>query len=84
MPGLKGTGCARNVLVQGCLRRAFRLGLVSRRHAQEVADSHGLQVLARFVRCIVGKELQHLIVELSLPSAMARPTAVEVKLLLSE
>ena len=67
MPGLNGTGWARKVLVQGCSGRARRLGLMPGGHAQQVAHAHRLEVLARLGRGIVGKELEHLVVEAQLP-----------------
>src|SRR5262249_30204680 len=42
------------------------LGLVSRGHPQQIADSHCLEVVARLGRYIVGEELQYLVVQLEL------------------
>ena len=67
MPGLNGTGCARKVLVHGSSRRARRLGLVPGGHAQQVADAHRLEVVARLGRGVVGEELEHLVVDAELP-----------------
>ena len=47
--------------------RARRLGLMARGHAQQVADAHRLQVVARLGRGIVGEEFQHLVVKAQLP-----------------
>ena len=84
MPGLNGTGCARKALTQSGSGAERRLGLVPGGHAQEVADAHRLQVVARLGGRVVGEELSTSSSTLSFPSATARPTAVEVKLLLSE
>ena len=67
MPGLYGTGWARNFLVQTSPGRKPRLGLVARGHAQEVAHAHRLKVLARILGGIVREEFEHFIIDAQLP-----------------
>ena len=84
MPGLNGTGCARKVLVQGSL--GVRGGSVCcpvdmrSRSLTRIA----LRLLLGSAGASSGKNLSTSSSRLSFPSAMASPTAVEVKLLLSE
>src|SRR5262249_14804911 len=85
VPGLNGTGCARNALVQGCFDAA-RAGSVwcpvdmRSRSRTRIA----LRLLLGSAGAASGENLGTRSSRLRLPPATARPTAVEVKLLLSE
>ena len=83
-PRLEGDGMRQEGLGPGLLRRARRLGLMPRGHAEQVAHPHCLQVVAGLGGASSGKNLSTSSSRLSFPSAMASPTAVEVKLLLKE
>ena len=77
MPGLCGTGWARNAFAEmpsvGAGERS--IVLVAGRHRQQIAHAHRLEVVARLGRRILGKELEHLVVEaqLALGDRQARP-----------
>ena len=64
--------------------RAGRLALMPRGHAEQVADPHRLEVVARRRGASSGKNFNTSSSKWSFPSEMASPTAVDVKLLLSE
>ena len=83
-PGLVRDRLRQERLGPRCSFAPCRLGLMARRHAQEVADSHRLQVPARLGGRVSGKYLSTGSLTVSFPSAMAIPTALAVKLLLSE
>ncbi len=53
--------------------RAGRLGLMARGHAEQVVDPHLLEVVARFGRCGIGEELQHLVVQAELALGDGQP-----------
>src|SRR5438132_8835231 len=84
VPGLNGTGWTKNVLVQG--RMAVRIGSdwcpvdMRSRSLSRIA----LRLLLGSAGASSGKNFSTGSSTLSLPSATAKPTAVEVKLLLSE
>ena len=84
MPGLNGTGCARNVLAHGSV--ALRGGSaccpvdMRSRSLSRIA----LRLADGSAGASSGKNFSTGSSRLSFPSATARPTAVDVKLLLSE
>ena len=57
----------------GLVGRPRRLGLMAGGHAEQVADAHRLEVVARLGRGIVGEELQHLVVEAQFPLGDGQP-----------
>ena len=71
--GLERDGLRQEGLGPGLIRRARRLALLARGHAEQVADPHRLEVVARLGRGIFGKELQHLVVQAELPLGDGQP-----------
>ena len=48
------------------IRLAGRLGLMSRGHAEQIADPHRLEVVALLRRSVISEELQHFVVQTKL------------------
>src|SRR5262249_15438381 len=84
VPGLNGTGCARTVFTQGwsCLRGGSVCWPVDIR--SKSLTRIALRLPLGSLGASSGKNFKTSSSRRSFPSAIAKPTAVEVKLLLSE